>query len=347
MSYLEIDDLSVHYGKTMALDRFSLRMERDELVVVLGPSGSGKSTLLHAICGLVAPVSGLIHLAGRRTDHLPPGKRRIAMVFQDGALFPHLSVRGNIELPLKASHTPREKRRKLVTQVAELLEIKGILDRRPNEISGGERRRAAMARALVREPDIFLLDEPFASLDPLLRHKMAQELLELHRRLRIPMVHVTHDQGEALGLATKLVVIKEGRIQQVGSPEEVYQEPTNVFVAGFVGYPPMNIFPVSQVPTGILRDRFAVDCGSFAESDILVGFRPEDVHIEPDGDAELVLRQVQGHEQMALFRLGEIRITVRLKRGKPLLQGERYKLSVPHGPVHLFDAATGVRVAQE
>lgn len=344
MPYLSIRDLSVQYGNTVALQGFSLEMDRDELAVVVGPSGSGKTTLLHAISGLLPIRSGSITIRDRRIDGLRPGRRRIAMVFQDGALFPHLTVFGNIEVPLRAEGISKAERKSRVEHIAQLLEISPILDRRPEQISGGEQQRVAIARALVKEPDLFLLDEPFGSLDPTLRHRMAQELVELHRRLRVPILHVTHDQSEALALGTHVVVLDGGHVQQTGTPEQIYGTPENLFVARFIGYPPMNVFS----PRGANRNELlgllpkTIDIPD--HDDIVVGFRPEDVHIEAEGDAVLLFRQIQGHEQIAVFAFGGTRISARLKRGKPLQEGYGYRLSVPRGPCHLFRQSTGLRL---
>jgi ABC-type sugar transport system ATPase subunit len=341
MPYFVIQNLSVHYGKTVALQGFSMEMDRDELAVVVGPSGSGKTTLLHALCGLVSVRSGSVTIRDRRIDRLPPGKRRIAMVFQDGALFPHLNVFGNIELPLRAEGLPKSARQARVERIAELLEISQLLKRRPEQISGGEQQRVAIARALVKEPDLFLLDEPFGSLDPTLRHRMAEELVELHRRLRVPILHVTHDQSEALALGTRVIVLDQGTVQQSGSPEQIYGRPQNLFVARFIGYPPMNLVTVHDTDHSELMRLLPVSFGLPLDEDIIVGFRPEDVHIEPDGDAILLFRQLQGHEQIAVFEYGSTRISARLKRGKPLEEGGSYQLSVPRGQCHLFSRSTG------
>ncbi|MBN1425565.1 ABC transporter ATP-binding protein [Candidatus Fermentibacteria bacterium] len=342
MSYIDIRDLTVTYGDTPALDGFCLCAQRDDRVVILGPSGSGKTTLLLALCGLVPLVRGAIGLGGRRIEKLPPGKRRISMVFQDGALFPHLTGRQNIELPLKAARLSRDDRDRRVQRIAELMGIEQIVARRPAAMSGGERQRVAIARALVREPDLYVLDEPFASLDPALRHRMGQEVLDIHERVGAPFIHVTHDQSEALTMGTKVVVVCDGRIRQVGTPGEIYDEPADLFVAGFVGFPPMNLIRREDMPKdlGIVLP----DLESFGAGPVVIGFRPEDVHVEPGGPAHLVSRQIQGHEQVLMFQTSTVRLTARLKRGKPL-EGEGYRLSLPHGRLHVFDQVSGRRLA--
>ncbi|MCU0612012.1 MAG: ABC transporter ATP-binding protein [Candidatus Eisenbacteria bacterium] len=342
MPYIDIRDLTVAYGPMVAVSQFSLQGERDDRVVILGPSGSGKTTLLLAICGLLSHQNGDISLNGRRIDHLPPGKRKVAMVFQDGALFPHLTARQNIELPLRAAKVVQSECSSRVRRIAEMVGVEPLLDRRPSAMSGGERQRVAIARALVREPDLYVLDEPFASLDPLLRHRMAQEVLEIHLRLGVPFIHVTHDQSEALSLGTRIVVLCEGHIRQIGTPAEIYDAPADLFVAGFVGFPPMNLLPIERVPADLAKECHDLPRTPSAGS-VVVGFRPEDVHVEPGGPARLLNRHVQGHEQIMVFQWDTVRLTARMKRGKSL-DSESYGLSLPHGRLHYFDHMTGKRL---
>lgn len=344
LSYIDIRDLTVGYDDTPVLEGFSLDAQQQDRVVILGPSGSGKTTLLLALCGLVPQTLGTMLLAGRRIDGLPPAKRRIAMVFQDGALFPHLTGYGNIELPLKAARVPRSERDRRVKRIAELVDIVPILARRPSAMSGGERQRVAIARALVREPDLYVLDEPFASLDPALRHRMAQEVLDIHERVGVPFIHVTHDQSEALSLGSKVAILCAGRVRQVGTPGEIYDRPADLFVAGFVGFPPMNRVSLGDLPED-LRASIPDTCvPSGADGEVVIGFRPEDVHMEPGGSARIVSRQVQGHEQVLTFQTPTVRIVARMKRGKPI-EGEHFRLSLPHGRLHVFDPISGRRIA--
>ncbi len=341
MAYLQIEDLTVSYGRFVALEAFSLEADEGDRVVVLGPSGSGKTTLLMGICGLVPLRSGRVSVRGRRIDGLPPGARGVAMVFQDGALFPHLTARQNIELPLRAARLPRGEREARVARISRLLCIEALLDRRPQAMSGGERQRVALARALVRQPDLFLFDEPFGSLDPPMRHALAQEVLDIHRTVGVPFLHVTHDQMEALSLATRVVVIKDGRVRQIGTPAEVYDAPADLFVAGFVGSPRMNLLPLAELPPELRNELPRLP--ALPAHDVVVGFRPEDVHLKPGGGARLVSRQVHGPDQVLTFELAPCRVVARMKREKPL-EGEGFRLVVPHGKVHFFDAATGRRI---
>ena len=338
MAYLEIHNLAVSYDKTVALRSFSIQASNSDFIVILGPSGSGKSSLLLGICGLVPIKSGQIRIAGKRIDGLSPGKRNIAMVFQDGALFPHLDVRQNIELPLRAAGLQRKKRDHEIAAVSDLLEIRGLLKRKPTQLSGGEKRRVAMARALVKHPDIFLFDEPLSSLDPHLRHRLIQELIRIHGRVNVPMIYVSHDQSEALELASKIAVLKEGIVQQIDTPERIYEQPSNSFVASFVGSPPMNIisFSIDDPWTGHELLRHRVDASEGASA---IGFRPEDVHITNGEGAVLERVRTIGADCVCTFLRGDLIISARVKRGKKLEIGSQYEISVPRGPIHIFDTA--------
>jgi multiple sugar transport system ATP-binding protein len=245
-------------GERGAVNDVNLLIREGEFMVFLGPSGSGKTTLLRMIAGLEEPTSGDILIGGRVVTHLAPRERRIAMVFQSYALYPHLSVYDNIAFPLKAQRVPREQHRGKVEWAAGLLGISVLLQRKPRELSGGERQRVALARAIVREPTVFLLDEPLSNLDAKLRASAREELAQFHHRVGTTTIYVTHDQIEAMAMGDRIVVLHEGFVRQVGSPREVYDEPADTFVATFLGSPPMNV----------------VDHG-----DVLVGFRPE--HLLP------------------------------------------------------------------
>jgi multiple sugar transport system ATP-binding protein len=249
----------VFVGDTPAVDGIDLRTHEGEYLVLLGPSGSGKTTLLRMIAGLERPTHGEVLIGDRVVNDLPPRARRIAMVFQSYALYPHKTVNANIAFPLAAAGMPKEQRPERIRWAASLLGIDHLLDRKPRQLSGGERQRVALARALVREPQVFLLDEPLSNLDAKLRASAREDLKEFQRRVGITTVYVTHDQVEAMGLGDRIAVLDKGRLQQLGTPQEIYHDPANIFVATFVGSPPMNL---------VERD------GS------LVGFRPE--HFLPE-----------------------------------------------------------------
>jgi multiple sugar transport system ATP-binding protein len=247
-----------HFGPVHAVDGVDLATGEGEFLVLLGPSGCGKTTLLRMIAGLEQPTAGQILIGGTVVNDLPPRARKIAMVFQSYALYPHMTVYDNIAFPLRAQGVPREEIPRKVQWAASLFGITALLSRRPRQLSGGERQRVALARALVREPAVFLLDEPLSNLDAKLRASARDELQQFQRRIGTTTIYVTHDQVEAMGLGDRIAVMQGGRVRQIGTPQEVYDEPADTFVAGFLGSPPMNL----------------VDAG-----DVLVGFRPE--HLLP------------------------------------------------------------------
>jgi ABC-type sugar transport system ATPase subunit len=264
-------------GGVRALADCSLRIADAELLVVVGPSGCGKSTVLRLIAGLERPTAGRLSIDGRVVNDVRSQDRNVAMVFQDYALYPYLSARNNLEFPLRMRRLPRPERRRRVEQIAELLAITPLLERLPKQLSGGERQRVAMGRALVREPAVFLLDEPLSNLDAKLRVQVRAEIKDLQRRTATTMVYVTHDQVEAMTLGDRVAVLREGRLQQVAAPRDLYDRPANAFVAGFIGNPPMNLFPSRLIP-GKRRDGLVLQLGG------------QTVPIAPTGAAEERLR---------------------------------------------------------
>jgi multiple sugar transport system ATP-binding protein len=261
-------------GSRPAVDRVDLTTEEGEYLVLLGPSGCGKTTLLRMIAGLEQPTAGEVRIGGNVVNGLPPRARRIAMVFQSYALYPHKTVRQNIEFPLKAERMPVQKRRERAGWAADLLGLSHLLDRRPRQLSGGERQRVALARALVREPSVFLLDEPLSNLDAKLRAVARDDLKKFHERVPTTTIYVTHDQVEAMGMGDRIVVMLDGRVRQVGPPQAVYEHPADTFVATFLGSPPMNLIP---------RD------------EVIVGFRPEKAL-----PAEVLGETLDGHRRWTL-----------------------------------------------
>src|SRR5437016_4313449 len=244
MARVELEHVDkVYPGGTHALSDFTLAVDDGELVVLVGPSGCGKSTVLRLIAGLEEATAGTVRIGERVVNELPPQERNVAMVFQDYALYPYLSARGNLEFPLKMRRLRRDEMRQRVERVAGLLDITALLDRLPKQLSGGQRQRIAMGRALVREPAVFLLDEPLSNLDAKLRVQVRAEIKELQQRTRTTMAYVTHDQVEAMTLGDRVAVLDRGRLQQAAPPGELYDRPANAFVAGFIGNPPMNLFP--------------------------------------------------------------------------------------------------------
>ena len=240
MDALELENVTKSFGSTPVLAGVNLRVAAGEFVVIVGPSGCGKSTLLRIIAGLEEHTSGHLRIGGQLVDHVPPAKRGIAMVFQSYALYPHLSVAANMSLALKREGVPKDEIARRVDAAAQMLALKPLLDRRPAQLSGGQRQRVAIGRAIVRQPKLFLFDEPLSNLDAALRVNTRLELAQLHRELGAAMIYVTHDQVEAMTLADRIVVMHGGHVQQVGTPAELYETPANLFVAGFIGSPKMN-----------------------------------------------------------------------------------------------------------
>ena len=257
------------HGDKPAVDRFSLEVADGEFLVLVGPSGCGKSTTLRMVAGLELPTSGSIRIGDRDVTTLPPKDRDIAMVFQNYALYPHMTVRENLAFALKLRRVPRDEIRRRTASVAETLGLSPYLDRLPKALSGGQRQRVALGRAIVRSPSVFLFDEPLSNLDAKMRVEMRAEIVRLHRRLGATMIYVTHDQTEAMTMGTRIVVMNGGRIQQAAPPMEVYAHPANTFVASFIGTPPMNLFPPGMLDLGRT-----------------VGVRPENIGIVRDGDGQ-------------------------------------------------------------
>jgi ABC-type sugar transport system ATPase subunit len=322
-------------GGTIAVDALDLEVPDGELMVLVGPSGCGKSTALRMVAGLETPTSGKILIGERDVAGLSPGARDVAMVFQSYALYPHMSVRGNLAFPLQRRRMPKAEVARRVDAMAELLELTDLLGRRPAQLSGGQRQRVAMGRALIREPVAFLLDEPLSNLDAKLRTELRAELKRLHARLGTTMVYVTHDQVEAMTLGDRIAVMDRGRLQQVGTPDEIYRMPCNLFVARFVGSPAMNMLPGPVVGRG---------------ADVIAGVRPELLHrpadvpggvplelvaevVEPLGSDVFVHGTVQGEEVVA-----------RLPGTVHVAPGERIPLVVDLAELHLFDSATQQRL---
>jgi len=348
-------------GGAVGLADFSLAIEDGELLVVVGPSGCGKSTLLRLLAGLEAPTGGTIRIGGRVVDELAPQDRNVAMVFQDYALYPHLTVRGNLEFPLRMRGLPRAAVRARAEEVAALLEIGPLLERRPRELSGGQRQRVAMGRALVREPSVFLLDEPLSNLDARLRVSVRAEVGELQRRTRTTMLYVTHDQVEAMTLGHRVAVLDRGRLQQVATPAELYERPASAFVAGFIGNPPMSLFPTRAARDAAGRVTITIGDRAVALPDAhparaLAAAAPERVHgaglraeaLGPAGAGaalDTVVASVEslGHETLAHVVApnagGEpVRLVARLAGLPPLAPDAPLRLAVDAGALHLFDA---------
>lgn len=284
---VELVGVTKHFGKTVALHNIDVSIRKGEFLVLLGPSGCGKSTILKIVSGLEDPTEGDVYINGRLVNYVAPRDRNVAMVFQNYALYPHMTVKRNIGFPLEMGHVPRDEIRRRVKEVASLLEIDELLERYPEQLSGGQRQRVALGRALIRDPIVYLMDEPLSNLDAILRVQMREELQKLHRRIGRTTIYVTHDQVEAMTMAHRIVVLRSGIVQQIGSAQEVYMRPANSFVATFVGSPQMNLHAgviVEEDGTPSFVGKFKVALGrrfSFRdrEASVFLGIRPEHIAI--------------------------------------------------------------------
>ena len=283
---IEISSVSKYFDEKCVLDQFSLSVHKGEFIVILGPSGCGKSTLLRIICGLEVPDSGIIKIDGENISSLEPKDRNIALVFQNYALYPHKTVYQNLSLSLQLQKVDKTIIEKKVKKVSEKLGIDKLLARKPGSLSGGEMQRVAVGRALIKNPVLFLLDEPLSNLDANLRVKLREELRILHKELKSTMIYVTHDQIEAMSLGDKIVIINDGIIQQIGTPQEIFNKPKNIFVAEFIGYPKMNILKAKNSNGHLKLGRFEIPFKSgfdLPEEDYKIGIRPSDVTLSDKG----------------------------------------------------------------
>ncbi|MFG5381322.1 ABC transporter ATP-binding protein [Yoonia sp. R2-816] len=330
MTALKLANVNKSFGEVHVLKDISLEVEEGEFVVFVGPSGCGKSTLLRVIAGLEDASSGEVHIAGDMVNLTSPSKRGIAMVFQSYALYPHLNVRGNMTLALKQERQPKSVIEERVRKASDMLDLAPYLDRFPSELSGGQRQRVAIGRAIVREPKLFLFDEPLSNLDAALRMNTRIEIANLHRQLGASMIYVTHDQTEAMTLADKIVVLRDGRVEQIGSPMELYNNPINQFVAGFLGSPSMNFFPAGLIDAG---DRH------------IMGIRPEDLFIDEHGKLETTVSHVEhlGGDTNVIAQFGQQQITARLFGQHAVAEGETIRFSFNPESAYSF-GENGMRV---
>ncbi len=347
MATIDLVDVRKTYaGNVTAVQGINLAIGDGELVVLVGPSGCGKSTLLRMIAGLETITAGTVSIDGRVVNREEPAQRDIAMVFQNYALYPHMTVRQNLEYGLKNRGTPRPEIDTRVKEAARILEIEPFLDRKPRQLSGGQRQRVAMGRAIVRQPKAFLFDEPLSNLDAKLRGQMRVEIRRLQRTLGTTSVYVTHDQLEAMTLADRLVVMNAGRIEQVGVPTELYERPASLFVAGFIGSPPMNFFPIAY-----LREKGQGALDRIPAGAELVGVRPDSVSLyamtEPSIKLEATLELVEpvGGESHLHMRLENGQLAVVEAHGRPeIAEGEKRTLHLPIAALHCFTKDSGQRI---
>ena len=355
-----LEGVTKRFGDVTAVDHFDLEIADREFLVLLGPSGCGKSTVLRMIAGLEDLTEGTITIGDRVVNDVEPKDRDLAMVFQSYALYPHLTVRKNIEFPLRTRGVPKEQRSSQVAEAAAALGLSDLLDRKPAQLSGGQRQRVALARAIVRDPEAFLMDEPLSNLDAKLRVETRAELVELQQHLQATVIYVTHDQVEAMTMGDRIAIMHEGVLQQVGPPQDVYLRPANLFVARFIGTPPMNTVSGTvveedgslfvdlaggrlQLPPG--HEAAVAAAGTTA---IVIGVRPEHLLLDPEGaiPAKVTVIESLGHERHVICRLEDEQMVILRQQAdqEPPLAGVSVRLGAAPGHLHLFDAATGLRL---
>ncbi len=344
MAHIRFKGLGKRFGDTVVAEDLDLAIADGEFFTFLGPSGCGKSTLLHLVAGIEAPSAGSIEFDGRAVDHLDPQDRDVAMVFQSYALYPHLSVRENLAFPLKNRRVAARDIGPRVEEVARSLGLEALLERRPGQLSGGQRQRVALGRALVRRPAAFLMDEPLSNLDARLRLEMREELKRLHALHRVTTLFVTHDQEEAMVLSHRIAVLKDGRVQQCGTPSEIYHAPANLFVAKFVGSPEMNILPGERLAGEPALARLAAR----AEAPVVLGVRPADVRVAATPSAGAIAAEVSvveptGPETWVVGEWRGTRIKGRAEPGAQLAPGATAWFGMPEERIFGFDAETGAR----
>jgi multiple sugar transport system ATP-binding protein len=355
MASVVITDVRKAFGLTAVIHGVNVTIEDGEFVVLVGPSGCGKSTLLRMIAGLENITGGEIRIGDRVVNNLPPKARDVAMVFQNYALYPHMTVADNMAFSMKLRGASKDETQERVKRAAEILGLTELLQRYPRQLSGGQRQRVAMGRAIVRDPQVFLFDEPLSNLDAKLRVQMRTEIKELHQRLKTTTVYVTHDQIEAMTMADKIVVMNGGRVEQIGAPLELYDRPQNQFVAGFIGSPAMNFLQGSirangslgfQMPDGAVLPLANAPAASDGRPAIY-GVRPEHFILAEDG-AEAVVQVVEptGSEIQIVAALGGKEIVAAFRERYPFKPGERIRLKPDSRLVHLFDAQSGQRLTQ-
>jgi multiple sugar transport system ATP-binding protein len=354
MAKLELKNLNKTYTpKVIPVKDISIDVDEGEFLTLLGPSGCGKSTLLRLIAGLEPPTRGQVVINGRDVSRVGPGKRNIAMVFQSYALYPHMTVYDNIAAGLRLRKVPSGEIRQRVHDVAEKLGLHNLLDRKPGQMSGGQRQRVALGRALVRQPDVFLLDEPLSNLDALLREQVRADLKQLFEKQQAPVVYVTHDQTEAMTLSTKVAVLFDGCMQQLAAPHEIYMKPANQFVAGFVGSPQMNLLTlVCEGNNAVLGDfRIPLPNLPTPPSQVVMGIRPEDVHLAQPEDKLTIQGRIFLVENLGMQNLISVQVKgseLKIRALLPINQrweGEEVTLAIAPQAIHWFDIKTGDRIS--
>jgi multiple sugar transport system ATP-binding protein len=335
MAYLQLSNIKKSFGDAHIIKGVDLEIDKGEFIVFVGPSGCGKSTLLRLIAGLEPITSGKLLLDGRDITNTPSGKRDLAMVFQSYALYPHMSVSDNMSFALKLANVPKDEIRKKVDYAAKQLNLVQYLNRTPKELSGGQRQRVAIGRAIVRAPKVFLFDEPLSNLDAALRGNTRVEIHKLHVSLGATTIYVTHDQVEAMTLADRVVVLKDGLIEQVGTPLELYDHPVNQFVAQFIGMPSMNMVPAAAIPS------FSAQTGGRLPSDGFLGVRPEGLRVHPNGNGGVSgtvdLVEALGADTLIHVDVGGVQLIARQNERTPLHVGDNVAVELDPSVLHLFN----------
>lgn len=354
MAYVSLNNLGIELGGQKIIDQLDLDVEEGEFLVLLGPSGCGKSTLLHSIAGLIDIAAGSIEIAGTDVSHAEPSDRQIGMVFQSYALYPTMTVEKNMSFGLRINGVPRAEIQKRIARVAEMLQLQSLLQRKPAQLSGGQRQRVAIGRALVREARVFLFDEPLSNLDAKLRTELRRELKLLHQNLGSTMLYVTHDQVEAMTLATRIVVMRAGKIQQLGTPTEVYERPANLFVAGFLGAPAMNFIPgkldiaqnFSSEYLKLALPTYVCAAQSTHSEDVVLGIRPEHLQIQVHGlyCGQLALVEPMGNHQLLWLTMGKQQLCLLDHDNRHFVLGETVHFDIDAARASLFDAVFGLRL---
>ncbi|MCM3739740.1 sn-glycerol-3-phosphate ABC transporter ATP-binding protein UgpC [Oceanobacillus luteolus] len=364
MAELVLEHIQKKYDKeVVAVKDFNLHIQDKEFIVFVGPSGCGKSTTLRMIAGLEEITEGNLYIDNKRMNDVPPKDRDIAMVFQNYALYPHMSVYDNMAFGLKLRKMKKDEIDRRVQEAAKILGLEEYLDRKPKALSGGQRQRVALGRAIVRDPKVFLMDEPLSNLDAKLRVQMRTEIQKLHRRLQSTTIYVTHDQTEAMTMATRLVVMRDGEIQQIGAPAEVYENPNNVFVGGFIGSPSMNFF------NGVIQDSYFVigdvkikipegklkvlKDNNYIGKEVILGVRPEHIHDElvfiestPETKISTVIEvaELNGAETFLYSKVGDQNFVARIDSRTDVMAGDTMDLAFDMNKAHFFDADTEERI---
>jgi multiple sugar transport system ATP-binding protein len=356
MADLRLSGIRKSFGTTEVVHGIDLAVPHNEFLVLVGPSGCGKSTILRMIAGLEEPSAGEIRIGERVVNNVPPKDRDIAMVFQNYALYPHMTVYRNMAFALRAKRLPKPEIDRKVREAAAVLELEPFLERRPGELSGGQRQRVAMGRAIVRDPSVFLFDEPLSNLDAKLRNQMRAEIKKLHHKIRTTIVYVTHDQVEAMTLADRIVILRDGRIEQVGTPVEVYRRPANLFVAGFIGTPAMNVLPARVADGAVVLDdgtrwRLPGTAGVADGRPVMIGLRPEDVR-PADGpalgrlEATVSIVEPLGAEALLTVAFAGREIVAKAEGDAHPEPGTRIGLEANLSRLHLFDPETGLALTR-